>query len=185
MGTALAHTPDMSLERFIVARMVVQSPETCIYDAVRAMQDNHIGAVLVHDGEALVGIVTDRDLGLKVTELELDPFESQLVDVMSAPVASVSRRASVVDVAALMIAHGVRRIPIVDGGAVIGIVTLDDLILEHAVDAYTLAAIVRAQLAAPTKLKAPVTCIPWRTRRPPETRRRVTSSASSSATPCC
>jgi uncharacterized protein (DUF2267 family) len=146
--------PDMSLERFIVARMVVQSPETCIYDGVRAMQDNHIGAVLVHDGEALVGIVTDRDLGFKLTELELDPFESQLVDVMSAPVASVSRRASVDDVTALMIAHGVRRIPIVDGSAIIGIVTLDDLILEHAADAHTLAAIVRAQLATPTKLKA-------------------------------
>jgi uncharacterized protein (DUF2267 family) len=47
----------------------------------------------------------------------------------------------------------VRRVPIVDGAAILGVVTLDDLILEHAVDAFTLAAIVRAQLAEPAKLK--------------------------------
>jgi CBS domain-containing protein/uncharacterized protein (DUF2267 family) len=152
-GTALAPAPVMSLERFIQARMVVQSPETCIYDAVRAMQDNRVGAVLVHDGETLVGIVSDRDLSFRLAELDLDPFDAQLAEVMSSPVMSVGREASVVDVTALMIAHGVRRVPIVDGGSIIGIVTLDDLILEHAVDAYTLAAVVRAQLAAPTKLK--------------------------------
>ncbi|MET0411250.1 MAG: CBS domain-containing protein [Polyangiaceae bacterium] len=144
----------MSLERFLPARVVVQSPDTRLYDAVRAMQDNNIGAVLVHDGQSLVGVVTDRDLGLKLAELELDPFESQLVDVMTSPVVSIGRDASVVDVAALMIASNVRRIPIVDGDMILGLVTLDDLILEHAVDAFTLAAIVLAQLAAPTKLKA-------------------------------
>lgn len=144
----------MSLERFMQGRIVAQSPETCIYDAIRAMQDNHIGAVLVHDGESLVGVVTDRDLACKLAELEVDPFESCLAEVMSTPVACVGRDVTVVDVAALMIAHGVRRIPIIEGAAILGVVTLDDLILEHAVDTFTLAAIVRAQLAEPAKLKS-------------------------------
>jgi uncharacterized protein (DUF2267 family) len=108
----------------------------------------------VHDGTALVGIVTDRDIGLKVAGSELDVFEVELRYIMSAPVATLGQDASADDAAALMIAHGIRRIPIVEGSSVIGLVTLDDLILEHALDAGVLAAIVRAQLSAPAKLKA-------------------------------
>jgi uncharacterized protein (DUF2267 family) len=74
--------------------------------------------------------------------------------VMSAPVACVGAEATVADVAELMAAHHVRRVPVVDGAAIVGIVTLDDLILEHAVDASTLAAIVRGQLAEPSRMRA-------------------------------
>lgn len=143
----------MSLEMFLQARVVVQPPTTRLYDAARAMEDNHIGAVLVHDGRSLLGIVTDRDLGLRALGDDLDPFEFELRDVMSAPVASVNSDASVADVAQLMLDRHVRRIPIVDGNTVRGMVTLDDLILERGVDPITLAAIVRHQLAEPTRLK--------------------------------
>lgn len=144
----------MSLDRFTKHRLVVQSPRTRIYDAVRAMEDNAVGAVLVHDGERLVGIVTDRDMSLKVIGDDLDPFEFQLRDVMSAPVACVAADATVADAAEIMAARHVRRVPVMNGAKVLGIVTLDDLILEHAVDAPTLAAIVRGQLAEPSRLKA-------------------------------
>ena len=143
----------MALERFMQSRLVVQSPETRIYDAARAMEDNHVGAVLVHDGKSLVGIVTDRDLGLKVVGDDLDAFEFELSDIMSSPVASVTPGATVADVAEVMLDRHVRRIPIVDAGTVCGIVTLDDLILEEGVDMNTIAAIVRHQLAEPSRLK--------------------------------
>lgn len=143
----------MSLEKFMGSRLVVQPPWTRIYDAIRAMEENRIGAVLVHDGESLVGIVTDRDMALKVAGSDLDAFELPLFEIMTSPVASVPSSASVVDVAQRMIEHRVRRMPIVDGAQIRGIVTLDDLILEHAVDAFTLAAIVRSQLSEPARLK--------------------------------
>lgn len=174
----------MSLERFMKSRLVVQSPSTRIYDAVRAMEDNGIGAVLVHDGKSLVGMVTDRDASLKVIGEDLDPFEFELADIMSAPIVSVASTASVIEVAQLMLDRHVRRIPIVDGSAVRGLVTLDDLILEHAVDAATLAAIVRAQLSEPARLKpkgqlgpqarAGVAADPRRAERQREARRRRT-----------
>jgi CBS domain-containing protein/uncharacterized protein (DUF2267 family) len=143
----------MSLERFTKSRLVVQSPETRIYDAARAMEDNAIGAVLVHDGARLVGIVTDRDLCLKVIGDDLDAFDFQLKDVMSSPVASVPADGSVADVAQVMLDRHVRRVPIVDGAQIIGVATLDDLLLEHAVDRQTLAAIIRGQLSEPARLK--------------------------------
>lgn len=143
----------MSLDRFMKSRLVIQSPGTRIYDAVRAMEDNGIGCVLVHDGEGLAGIVTDRDLALRVVGEDLDSFEFLLKDVMSSPVASVPASGSVADVANIMLNRHVRRVPVVDGGTILGIVTLDDLLLEHALDASTLAAIVRGQLAEPARLK--------------------------------
>jgi CBS-domain-containing membrane protein len=117
------------------------------------MEDNHVGAVLVHDGQRLVGIVTDRDLGVKALADDLDPFEFELLDIMSSPVATVSSDASVADVAQLMLDRHVRRIPIVDEDAIRGLVTVDDLILERGVDPVTLAAIVRHQLSEPSRLK--------------------------------
>jgi len=134
-------------------RLLVQSPETRLYDAARAMEDNHVGAVLVHDGQALVGIVTDRDLGLKVIGDDLDAFEFHLSDVMSSPVATVPPSSTVAEVVDLMLDRHVRRIPIVEGATVLGIVTLDDLLLEEAVEPATLAGIVRRQLAEPSRLK--------------------------------
>jgi CBS domain-containing protein/uncharacterized protein (DUF2267 family) len=143
----------MSLERFFASHLVVQSPSTRIYDAVRAMGDHRIGAVLVHDGKELVGIVTDRDIALKAVEDDLDPFDFRLCDIMSSPVASVQADSTVVDVAELMLERRVRRVPILDGQKIVGLVTLDDLLLEHALDAFTLAALMRAQLRDPARLE--------------------------------
>lgn len=143
----------MPLDKFIGRRLVVLSPETRIYDAVRAMDDNGIGAVLVHDGKALVGIVTDRDLAVKALGDDFDVFEFQLRDVMSSPVISVAADATVTDVTDLMVRERIRRVPILDGPSIAGVVTFDDLILERAVDGSTLAAIVRSQLSRPSRLE--------------------------------
>lgn len=149
----LARGSHMSLERFVGSRLVILAPTTRIYDAVRAMLDNRIGAVLVHDGKSLVGIATDRDLGLKTLVDDLDAYDFQLSEVMSSPVISLSADAALTDVTDLMIRERVRRIPLLDGGAIAGLVTLDDLILERLADANTLAAILRAQLSQPARLK--------------------------------
>jgi CBS domain-containing protein/uncharacterized protein (DUF2267 family) len=143
----------MSLERFMRARLVVQTPRTTVYDAVRAMQDNHVGAILVHDAEDVRGIVTDRDIATRMVPDDLDPFEVQLQRIMSTPLATLPPSATALDVAELMIERRVRRIPIEDAGRFVGLVTLDDLILEHGVDLFTLAGILRAQLSEPSRLK--------------------------------
>jgi uncharacterized protein (DUF2267 family) len=117
------------------------------------MDDNHIGVVIVHDGETLVGVVTDRDLAMQVIGGDRDPFDVELRDVVSTPVVAIPVSASESDAARLMLNHHLRRIPIMDGRDLVGLVTLDDLILEQAVDMATCAAILRAQLSDPAKLK--------------------------------
>lgn len=86
----------MSLTKYLQGRLVVLPPRATVYDASRAMADNHIGAVIVHDGEHVVGMVTDRDLGLAVAEDE-DPFQAQLDEVMSSPAVVLPESVAEVD----------------------------------------------------------------------------------------
>lgn len=143
----------MSLSKYTQARLVVQRPEATAHDAARAMEDNHIGAVIVHDGEKVIGMVTDRDLAISVTAADRDPFEVQLRDIMSSPVVVLPPTADESDAARLMLSNHVRRIPLVHGARVVGLVTLDDLVLEQALDGATLASIIRAQLSDAARLK--------------------------------
>lgn len=115
-------------------------------------------------------MLTDRDLALAVADDE-DPFQAQLDEVMSSPAVVLRESASEEDAARMMLNHHVRRIPIVDGTRVTGLITLDDLIVDQAVDGATLAAIVRAQLSDSARLKRRGDLGPGATWRASEARR--------------
>lgn len=133
-------------------RMVVLTPETTVYDAARALEANHIGVIVVSDGNGVSGIVTDRDIALRVTGYGLDGGDLTLHDIMTRDVATLPPSATEADAAQLMLDRHVRRIPIVDEGSVVGLVTLDDLVLRQ-FDPIMLAQIVWVQLAEPAALK--------------------------------
>jgi CBS domain-containing protein/uncharacterized protein (DUF2267 family) len=138
---------DMSLERFRRTRMVVLNQRATAYQAARAMADNHIGAVLVSDQPGVAGIVTDRDLALVVLGDGLDPKTTPLGEIMSEEVITCDIGADLNQVVSLMQQHGVRRIPLVEeGGRPVGLVTLDDLVVDNAAGAEALRDIVTAQL---------------------------------------
>jgi len=136
----------MSLERFRRTKLVTLNRQAKAYQAARAMADNHIGAVLVSDPRGLAGIVTDRDLALAVLGHGLDPTATSLSEIMSEEVVTCDIGADLAQVARLMQEHGVRRIPVTDGGRAIGLVTRDDLVVEGMVGPEALRAIVTAQL---------------------------------------
>ncbi len=77
----------MSLDRYRRPRLIVLGPNATAYEAARAMAEHQIGAVLVLDGEDLVGIVTDRDLALDVVGTNQRASATTLHDVMSDEVA--------------------------------------------------------------------------------------------------
>jgi CBS domain-containing protein/uncharacterized protein (DUF2267 family) len=136
----------MSLERFRRTKLVTLNRQSKAYQAARAMADNHIGAVLVSDPKGLAGIVTDRDLALAVLGHGLDPTSTALSEFMSEDVVACDVGSDLAHVLKLMQEHGIRRIPITDGGRAVGVITLDDLVAEGAVNAEALRAIVTAQL---------------------------------------
>lgn len=148
----------MSLRYYTWPRLVVLAPNRSALDAARALENNNIGAILVQHEREVAGIVTDRDLAVRVLGRGLDPRETRLADVMTRDVATLPPDASRMEALQLMRSHGIRRIPLVDEtGAIVGVVTLDDLLADEAAPSSELAAVVRAQVgeggpSAPTRL---------------------------------
>lgn len=110
------------------------TPETSARQAARLMEDNDVGSLPVVESEAsrrLVGVVTDRDLALRVLARGESP-EVQVREVMSSNVQCCRAEDSLDDVENAMARHQVRRIPIVDANnCVIGMVAQADLARER------------------------------------------------------
>jgi uncharacterized protein (DUF2267 family)/predicted transcriptional regulator len=139
-------------------RIVVLNSSTPVLEAARAIENNNIGAVIVHDGGRVVGLATDRDLTVRVLGRGLDPRTTPLADVMTTPVATLSPTDSQRDAIRLMQQRNIRRIPLVEAERLVGIVTLDDLLLDEAAPLDQLAAVVEAQIGEggpATSLRSP------------------------------
>jgi CBS domain-containing protein/uncharacterized protein (DUF2267 family) len=143
----------MSLERFRRPRLVVLHPDESAYEAARAMEANHVGAILLQQDQELRGIVTDRDLAVRVLGRGLAAPETPLVAVMTPAPSTLPIEATENEAAQVMRARRVRRIPLLENGRLAGMVTLDDLLLEGSVDPDELAGVVLAQLEEPAPLK--------------------------------
>ncbi|HET7599844.1 MAG TPA: CBS domain-containing protein [Gemmatimonadales bacterium] len=136
----------MSLKWYLRPRMIVLNPDASVLEAARAIESNNVGAVLVHDRGRLAGIVTDRDLTIRVVGRGLDANTTPVGEVMTTGVVTLSPAADQSEAIRLMQQRNVRRIPLVDDGRLVGLVTLDDLLLDEAAPIEQLASVVEAQL---------------------------------------
>ena len=106
---------------------------TTVIEAAALMRKHHVGDLVVV-GEPVndripLGVVTDRDLVVEVLGLGLDPSATRVGAILRKPVIVAHDNEDASQVVERMKAHGVRRIPVVDGGgALVGIITLDDLL---------------------------------------------------------
>src|SRR5215469_3250035 len=99
-----------------------------VLDAIRAMAAHHVGALLVMRGETLEGIVSERDYARKVILMGRSSADTPVRDIMSSPVITVLPDASVEQCMQIMTERRVRHLPVLDGGRVIGIVSIGDLV---------------------------------------------------------
>lgn len=147
----------MSLRMYRRPRLVALNPGAPVLDAARAVEQNNIGAVIVFERGSVVGILTDRDLAIRVLARGLDPHSTRIKDVMSTPVAVLSVNDSQSDAIKLMRDRNVRRIPIVEGDRLAGIVTLDDLLLDEVAPVDQLSAVIEAQIGEGGPVPSPRT----------------------------
>ncbi|MCL4747819.1 MAG: CBS domain-containing protein [Burkholderiaceae bacterium] len=127
-------------------RLVVLSSKSSVLEAARAMENNSIGAIVVQDRGRIVGVVTDRDLAVRALGHKLDPENTAIAEVMTPSPLTLTLEDSREEAIALMQQGNVRRIPLSENGRVVGMVTLDDLLLDEAAPLDELAAIVQAQI---------------------------------------
>jgi CBS domain-containing protein len=104
------------------------APEASVQDAARLMSELNVGALPVCDGDALVGMITDRDITMRATASGRAPQSTAVAEVMTAALSCCSEQDSVDAVLKKMGDEQIRRIPVVDARQhLVGIVTLGDL----------------------------------------------------------
>lgn len=102
--------------------------DATVFDAVKAMVEANVGALLVTDGEEIVGIFTERDY-LRRIAVEGRRSRTTLVsEVMSAPVICVTPETGIEESMALMTDRRIRHAPVTDGGKLVGMVSIGDLV---------------------------------------------------------
>lgn len=110
--------------------LVTASSSTSAAALAKTMGSKNVGSVLITDSnDKPLGIVTDRDLAVSVLGAGRSPEETLAGDIMSADLATVDVSDGVTDVCETMRQHGVRRMPVMEGESVVGILTLDDLVM--------------------------------------------------------
>ncbi len=145
----------MPLHWYRRPRLVILKPNDPVLEAARAMENNRIGAVVVQDRRRLVGIVTDRDLAVRALGRGLDPTTTRISEVMTQTPVSLTPDDRIEDAIGLMQDRNVRRVPLTENGRVVGMVTLDDLLLDEAAPMEELAAVVQAQIGEGGPVESP------------------------------
>ena len=118
----------MDIRDVMTAEPVTCPSDASIRDAATAMRDRNIGDVIVTDGDGRpCGIVTDRDLVIRGLARDGDVGSLKVADVCEGELQSVQIDADVSDVIALMEERALRRVPVLQGDELVGIVSLGDL----------------------------------------------------------
>jgi CBS domain-containing protein len=114
---------------------LVSLPSTAsVHEAARAMREQAIGDVVVVEHEQICGIVTDRDIVVRAVAEARDPATTTLADICSQTLTTVSPEDSLEQAVRLMREQAIRRLPVVEEGRAVGMVSLGDLAVERAPD---------------------------------------------------
>jgi CBS domain-containing protein len=109
---------------------VCMAPAESVSAAARAMKEHGIGAILVLDNGQLRGLVTDRDITVRILAEGLDPGSTTVGEICSTDLAVLGPEDDVAEGVQLVRSRAVRRIPVVLGGRPVGIVSIGDMALD-------------------------------------------------------
>jgi CBS domain-containing protein len=146
----------MSLQQFCTRPTVTISPKKTIREACQLLDERNVGCLVVEEQGKLCGILTDRDVALRVAGQGKDPQLTHVGTVMTANPVRIPVDSTLHELIMLMHSQHVRRVPIIDvSGRAIGIVTLDDLLVLLGDEMSDLAkAVSEAFLRKPAEVRA-------------------------------
>jgi CBS domain-containing protein len=120
-----------TIRQVMTSELVALPMTATIGEAARAMREDDIGDVIVLDEGRVAGIVTDRDIVVRGIAAGRDPKQTRLADICSRDLTTISPSADVKDAEALMKNKALRRLPVVENGQPVGIVSLGDLAVDR------------------------------------------------------
>ncbi|MBE44183.1 MAG: hypothetical protein CMO16_03240 [Thaumarchaeota archaeon] len=109
-------------------KVVKITNDKTVLDAARLMTKRSVGCIIVTSGIKVLGIVTERDFVSKVLAEPFDPKRVLLGDIATTPLFTISSNQTIKEAAELMVKYKVRRLPVIDKGSLVGIITANDLV---------------------------------------------------------
>jgi PAS domain S-box-containing protein len=107
--------------------IITISPDQWVFSAAKIMSDSHISCIIVTDNENVIGIITETDILKRVAANENNFDKIRVAEIMSSPVECIPRNLSVLEASRIMIKKHIKRLPILEGEKLVGIVTQTDL----------------------------------------------------------
>jgi len=102
--------------------------DASVFEAVKQMVEANVGSLLVTEGGKITGIVTERDYLRRVTLEGRTDKDTAVREIMSSPLIVATLETSIDECMALMTDRRIRHVPVVDGGEVVGVVSIGDLV---------------------------------------------------------
>ena len=119
----------LKIENVMVVDVITVEAEATVREAVELMNRNEIGCLIVVDKEEKpVGIITERDLLKRVLASRKDPVRTKVKDIMSKPLLTGTPHMDIEAAVRLMFKHKIKKLPVVEDGRLVGLVTLTDLV---------------------------------------------------------
>jgi len=112
---------------FMMKEVLTIEPTQSVLQAAILMTEKGEGSIVVIEGGAVKGIVTERDLLFKVTAKHLDPATLKVAEIMSSPLISIDPQASIREATKIMIDNKIRRLAVITDGALVGMISVWDV----------------------------------------------------------
>lgn len=117
----------VSIKEAMTAKVLMTGAKTTVARAAKMMANRSVGSIVIVKGKVPVGILTERDVLMKVVSEDLKASKVLVAKVMSSPVMTIAPDADVSEAAKIMSKNRIRRLPVADGGKLVGIITASDI----------------------------------------------------------
>ena len=121
----------MQVRNLMTRQVTALAPNTTIAEIAQTMRDLDVGSIPLVQDERLVGVITDRDIVLRVVADGLDPLQEQASLHMTPEPLTITPDTSVEQASQIMAREQIRRLPVVEAGRLVGYVALADLALRN------------------------------------------------------